>query len=62
MTWLWAVFTFLNVWWIAAFIVIAFQKQRTDRLKKTVIYSTLLSALLTGLIALLMDVGIIRFV
>ncbi len=62
MTPLWAIFTFLNFWWVAAFIVIAFQHQRTDRLKQTVLYTSLLSCLLTGIIALLMNEGIIRFI
>jgi hypothetical protein len=61
MTWLWAVFTFLNLWWVSVYIVIAFQHQRTDRLKMTAIYTSLLSAALTALIALLMNQGIIRF-
>lgn len=61
MTWLWAVFVFLNFWWVAVFIVIAFRGQRTDQLKKTFIYTSLLSAAITAFIALLMDVGIISF-
>lgn len=61
MTWLWAIFTFLNLWWVSIYIVIAFQKQRTDQLKKTVLYASLLSAALTAVIALLMNAGIIRF-
>lgn len=62
MTPLWMVFTFLNLWWIAAYIVIAFQHQRTDQLKKTFIYATLLSALVTGMIAWLMELGLIGFI
>lgn len=61
MTWLWAIFTFLNLWWICAFLVIAAQGQRTDRLKRTALYTSIFSALVTGLIALLMHFGIIRF-
>lgn len=61
MTPLWMIFTFLNLWWIAAFVVIAFQQQRTNRLKQTAMYSSLLSAVATGVIALLMDKGIISF-
>jgi len=62
MSWLWAIFTFLNTWWLCAFIVIAFQHQRTDNLKKSILYSSIMSALLTAVIALLMDVGIISFI
>lgn len=62
MTPLWAIFTFLNLWWVSVYIVIAFQGQRTDRLKHTVWYTSLLSAGLTASIALLMGAGIIRFV
>jgi len=61
MSWLWIVFTFLNVWWLCAFLVIAFQGQRTDKLKKTILYSSITAALLTAAIALLMDYGIISF-
>ena len=62
MTWLWAIFTFLNLWWIAAFIVIALQGQRTDKLRQSILYTSLLSAAITGFIALLFEQKIIAFV
>jgi hypothetical protein len=62
MTWLWGIFTYVNIWWLCAFIVIAFQHQKTDRIKKTVLYSSLLAAACTGIIAALMEQGIIRFI
>ena len=62
MTPLWAIFSFLNFWWVSVFIVIAFQGQRTDHLKQTIWYTSLLSGLITGVVALLMGAGIIRFV
>ena len=62
MTPLWMIFTFLNLWWLCAFIVIAFQHQRTTNLKKTILYTSLMSAGVTALVALLMDAGIISFV
>ncbi len=62
MSWLWMIFTFLNFWWICAFIVIAFQGQRTNQLKKTILYTSLMSAGVTGVVAVLMDYGIISFV
>lgn len=62
MSWLWVVFTFLNIWWLCAFIVIAIQHQRTDRLKKTILYTSILSAGVTAVIAALMDYGVISFI
>lgn len=62
MSWLWVIFTFLNIWWLCAFIVIALQHQRTNQLKKTILYTSLMSTAVTAVIALLMDFGIIGFV
>lgn len=72
----WAIFTFINLWWVSLFAVLSLGNSNdravgehdyaaapdAPNLKKKFLLTSLISALLTGLIAALMNTGIIRFV
>lgn len=75
MTPLWAIFTFINIWWVALFAVLSIGNTNVrevgehdyaaapdkPNLRKKFLLTTIISASLTGLIALLMNMGIISF-